>query len=302
MNTKVVKETRLATEARRGLHAPKKKRLPDVALGALFLVGLLILAYPIVSDYWNSLQQGKAVARYDDEVAKMTPEDFSAMWREVEAYNEELKSSMAGFHLSDEQLERYNSLLNLAGSGMMGHIEIAKLGVDLPVYHTVDDAVLQTGIGHIPGSSLPAGGEGTHVLLSGHRGLPTSTLFTNLDKLGEGDLFVLHVLDRTLTYQVDQIRIVEPHEVQDLDVVDGQDYVTLITCTPYAINTHRLLVRGHRVENVDTQYLPADAVRMDPVLVSSLVAAPILILLLTLYVTHVVRRRRRERSSEGEAS
>ena len=302
MSTKVVEDSRLAGEARRGLHAPKKKRLPDVMLGALFLVGVLILTYPIVSDYWNSIQQGRAVARYDDEVAKMTPEDFSAMWREVEAYNREIASSTAGFHLSDEQFERYNSLLNLAGAGMMGHIEIAKLGIDLPVYHTVEDPVLQTGIGHIPGSSLPAGGEDTHVLLSGHRGLPTSTLFTNLDKLGEGDLFTLHVLDRALTYQVDQIRIVEPHEVQDLDVVDGQDYVTLITCTPYAINTHRLLVRGHRVDNIDGQYLPADAVRMDPILVSSLVAAPILIVLFVLYVTHMVRRRRRERSSEGEAS
>ena len=301
MITNVVEEPRPADEARRGLRAsPKRKRIPDVALGVLFLVGLLLVLYPTVSGYINSVHQGRAIAQYDADVATMTAEDFSAIWREVEAYNQELGASAAGFHLSDDQMQRYQSLLNISGSGMMGYIEIPKIGVGLPIYHTVDDAVLQVGVGHIPGSSLPAGGEGTHVALSGHRGLPTSTLFTNLDKVEEGDVFSLHVLDRTLTYQVDQIRIVEPHEVQDLSIVDGQDYVTLITCTPYAINTHRLLVRGHRVDNVDAQYLPADAVRMDPILVSSLVAAPILILLSVLYVAHLVRRRGRNR--RGKAS
>ena len=303
MSENVAQDSRPAPAGRESRAPKKRKRWHDLLLAGVFLLGLGILLYPPISDYWNSLNQGRAIARYDDTVAHMSADDFTQIWRDVDTYNQELSESTAGFHLSNDQLAEYNSLLNPAGTGMMGHIEIPKIGVDLPIYHTVEDSVLQAGVGHIPGSSLPAGGEGTHVALSGHRGLPTSTLFTNLDKVSEGDVFVLHVLDRNLAYQVDQIRIVEPHEVHDLEIIDGQDYVTLITCTPYAINTHRLLVRGHRVDYVESQYLPADAVRMDPVLVSMFVSVPVLICLGALYVMHSRRKRTRATTShEGNAS
>ena len=177
---------------------------------------------------------------------------------------------------------------------MMGHIEISKIGVDLPIYHGVDEAVLQIGVGHIEQSSLPVGGEGTHTLLSGHRGLPTSHLFTDLDQLVEGDVFLLHVLNETLAYEVDQIRIVLPEEVNELAIAEGEDLCTLITCTPYAINTHRLLVRGHRVEYLNRAYVAADATIVDSLLVSSVVSVPIFaVLLVALFVRTRARKNRK---------
>lgn len=270
----------------------KRSRIPDLAFIAVFLGGMLVFFYPTISNYWNTLQQGRAIAGYTQTVNKMRPGEIQQTWDEAEAYNRELLSNPARYHLSHSQMQRYLSLLDIGKTGMMGHIEIEKLGVDLPIYHGTEDSVLQVGAGHVPGSSLPTGGEGTHTILSGHRGLPSAKLFTNLDELEEGDRFVLHVLDRDLAYQVDQIRVVEPKELSNLKIIPGQDYATLVTCTPYAINTHRLLVRGHRVPyGGDAGYVAADAVAMDPVMVSLAISVPVLGIIVAITVTHLRRRR-----------
>lgn len=272
--------------------AAKRSRIPDLAFIAVFVGGMLVFFYPTISNYWNTLQQGRAIAEYTQTVNKMRPGELQQTWDEAEAYNRELLSNPARYHLSHSQMQRYLSLLDIGKTGMMGHIEIEKLGVDLPIYHGTEDSVLQVGAGHVPGSSLPTGGAGTHTILSGHRGLPSAKLFTNLDELEEGDRFVLHVLDRDLAYQVDQIRVVEPKELSNLKIIPGQDYATLVTCTPYAINTHRLLVRGHRVPyGGDAGYVAADAVAMDPVMVSLAISVPVLGIIVAITVTHLRRRR-----------
>lgn len=279
----------------------KRSRIPDLAFIAVFLGGMLVFFYPTISNYWNTLQQGRAIAEYTQTVNKMRPGELQQTWDEAEAYNRELLSNPARYHLSHSQVQRYLSLLDVGKTGMMGHIEIEKLGVDLPIYHGTEDSVLQVGAGHVPGSSLPTGGAGTHTILSGHRGLPSAKLFTNLDELEEGDRFVLHVLDRDLAYQVDQIRVVEPKELSNLKIIPGQDYATLVTCTPYAINTHRLLVRGHRVPyGGDAGYVAADAVAMDPVMVSLAISVPVLGIIVAITVTHL-RRRRNQAGGKTEA-
>ena len=255
-----------------------------------------MLLYPAFSDYWNSLQHGYAIATYEATLSGMSDNERSAMLDEADAYNAELaSSSVMNWNLSESEIQEYMSVLNMAGSGMMGHIEIEKLGVDLPLYHTVDEAVLQIGVGHIPGSSLPSGGESTHAVLSGHRGLPTSKLFTELDRMQEGDLFFIYVLDRQLAYEVDQIRVVLPNEVSELKIEEGKDLVTLVTCTPYAINTHRLLVRGHRIDYDTGIYVMADATQMDRVLVSSVIATPLLMALLAYVLVRTSQRRARRK-------
>lgn len=279
----------------------KRSRIPDLAFIAVFVGGMLVFFYPTISNYWNTLQQGRAIAEYTQTVNKMHPGEIQQTWDEAEAYNRELLSNPARYHLSHSQMQRYLSLLDVGKTGMMGHIEIEKLGVDLPIYHGTEDSVLQVGAGHVPGSSLPTGGTGTHTILSGHRGLPSAKLFTNLDELEEGDRFVLHVLDRDLAYQVDQIRVVEPKELSNLKIIPGQDYATLVTCTPYAINTHRLLVRGHRVPyGGDAGYVAADAVAMDPVMVSLAISVPVLGIIVAITVTHL-RRRRNQAGGKTEA-
>ena len=264
----------------------KKGKLADALILVVFGVGLLVLLYPAISNYVNTLDQGRAIATYDSALAEMSTEDYSQAWAAADAYNEAItKYGISFAPLAEEYQEIYADTLDPAGTGMMGHIEISKIGVDLPIYHGVDEAVLQIGVGHIEQSSLPTGGESTHTLLSGHRGLPTSHLFTDLDQLEEGDVFLLHVLDKTLAYEVDQIRIVLPEEVNELAIVEGEDLCTLITCTPYAINTHRLLVRGHRVEYLNRAYVAADATIVDSLLVSSVVSVPIFaVLLVALFV------------------
>lgn len=269
-------------------------RLVNIALALVFLVGLGLLTYPSISQFYNSVTQGRAIAAYDDSLSRMTKRDFDAMWQEVEAYNAQITQAGISFKVLEEGLQRYNQLLDPAGIGMMGHIEIPAIGVDLPIYHGIEDTVLQIGVGHIPGTSLPAGGASTHSVFSGHRGLPTSKLFTDLDKVHEGDLFMVHVLDRTLAYEVDQIRIVLPNELDDLRIVEGEDLCTLVTCTPYAINTHRLLVRGHRTEYPYQGYVPADGVVLDPILAASIVSVPIFLGLFVYLVVQAARRRRME--------
>lgn len=224
-----------------------RKHLSTIVLVILLLIGLSLLLYPTVSDYWNSFHQTRAIATYAENVAALDNASYDAIWDAARQYNRNLCSRSNSFLLSEEQKAEYESLLDISGQGVMGYIEIPEIDVSLPIYHGTEDPVLQVAIGHLEWSSLPVGGESTHCVLSGHRGLPSAKLFTNLDKLREGDTFLLRVLDEILTYEVDQILIVEPQDTAALEIVEGQDYCTLVTCTPYAINTHRMLVRGTRV-------------------------------------------------------
>ena len=263
----------------------KKSSFVTAILIAALLAGALLLLYPTISDYWNSLHQSRAIASYAEQVADLDDNMYEQLWADARAYNETLGSSTSRFVMTDEQKKVYDALLNIAGNGVMGYIEIPKIKCNLPIYHGTDESVLQIAIGHVQGSSLPVGGAGTHCVLSGHRGLPRAKLFTDIDQLTEGDVFLLRVLDETLTYEVDQIRTVLPDELDDLAIEEGKDYCTLVTCTPYGINSHRLLVRGHRVENqasASTIRVTADAMQIEPLLIASLVAVPMLLVLLVM--------------------
>jgi len=273
----------------------KKGTFSTIILILVFLVGLSLLLYPTVSDYWNSLHQSRAVAGYTEAVANLDDDIYEALWENAQDYNEKLFQSHHALSLSEEERPEYEAQLNVSGDGIIGYIEIAKLNCSLPIYHGTDEAILQSAIGHIEGSSLPVGGENTHCILSGHRGLPSARLFTNLDQMTEGDTFILKVLDETLTYEVDQIRIVEPYEVDGLAIEAGKDYCTLVTCTPYGINTHRLLVRGHRVENREgakNVRVTADAAQIGPMAVAPLVAVPILLIVLIVLFISIGRKKR----------
>ena len=260
----------------------KSNRVVTLLLVLALLAGLSLLLYPTVSDYWNSLHQTRAIAGYAENVAQLDRTEYEEMWADAQRYNSTLPDRENAFALTEEQKQEYESLLNTSGNGVMGIVEIPEIGCTLPIYHGTDDAVLQIAVGHLEWSSLPVGGEGTHCVLSGHRGLPSAKLFTNLDQLAVGDRFLLRVLDETLTYEVDQILIVEPQEVAALGITEGKDYCTLVTCTPYGINTHRLLVRGHRVEN-DAQAkavrVTADALQIEPLLVAPIAAIPLIVIL-----------------------
>ncbi len=263
-----------------------KSRIVTVVLAVMLIVGLSLLLYPLVSDYWNDLHQSKAIAQYAENVAQMDEAAYNKILQDAADYNAELKNKSRKYNLTESELKVYNSMLNVAGNGVMGYVEVPCIGVSLPIYHGVDEAVLQIAIGHIEWSSLPIGGEGTHSAISGHRGLPSAKLFTDLDKVKKKDLFVVRVLNEVYTYEVDQIRIVSPDDVKDLEIEDGKDYCTLVTCTPYGINSHRLLVRGHRVENVEitqTVRVIADATQIEPLIMAPIVAIPMLIAF-TLYV------------------
>lgn len=271
-----------------------KRNLSNIILVSIFLIGLSLLLYPTFSDYWNSFHQSRAIASYAEAVAQVDDDTYVKMLEAARAYNEKLAGSEQSWTLSEEEREEYYELLNVAGSGIMGYIEIPSINVSLPIYHGVDEAVLQIAIGHIEGSSLPVGGLGSHCVLSGHRGLPSAKLFTNLDQLVEGDVFMIRVLDETLTYEVDQIRIVEPTDLSALEREDGKDYCTLVTCTPYGVNSHRLLVRGHRIENLKESSsirVTADATQIDPVIVAPVVAIPILLLLLIWLLVYYRKRK-----------
>lgn len=243
------------------------------------------MLYPAVSNYWNSLHQSQAVASYAEIVANMDEAGYKRLWNEAQQYNQTLPAQVNRYLVSGRRWEQYMRLISVPGSDVMGYIEIPSVKVSLPIYHGVDEAMLQAGVGHIPGTSLPVGGPGTHCVLSGHRGLPSARLFTSLDRLEPGEIFMLRVLKETLTYEVDQTSIVLPDELQDIEIEPGRDHCTLQTCTPYGANTHRLLVRGHRVENralADGMRVTADALQVDPIIVAPVLAAPILLVLLVL--------------------
>ena len=268
----------------------KGSTITTVILVLLFVIGLSLLLYPALSDYWNSLHQSAAISDYAENVADLSKENYDELWTAAKSYNASLVPRFNAFLLTDEQKEQYDSLLNVSGLGIMGYIEIPEINCSLPIYHGTDESVLQIAVGHISWSSLPTGGESTHCVLSGHRGLPSAKLFTNLDKLTEGSTFMLRVLDEVLTYEVDQILTVLPDEVDALQIVEGEDLCTLVTCTPYGINSHRLLVRGHRIENVETAKnvrATADAIQIEPLIVAPAVAVPFLILLtIPLFTKH----------------
>jgi sortase A len=242
-----------------------------------------LLLYPSFSDYWNSLHQSQAISVYADQVAALEKEDYRHILAAAEEYNRSLLLRENQYALSDQQRREYPKMLDLGGNGVMGYIEIPSINCSLPIYHGIDEAVLQVAIGHIEWTSLPTGSESTHCVFSGHRGLPSAKLFSELDKLKEGDLFMLRVLDELFTYQVDRILIVEPNQVDALLVEEGKTLCTLVTCTPYGVNTHRMLVRGHRVENPKQALqvrITADAIQVDPLVVAPIVAVPLLLVVL----------------------
>lgn len=269
----------------------------------ILLAGLSLLLYPTVSDYWNSLHQSRAIASYAEQVAEIDSDTYEQLWVDVQAYNQSLIGKVGRYDMTDEERTKYESLLNVSGNGIIGYIEIPSIKCSLPIYHGTDEAILQIAVGHIEGTSLPVGGSGTHCVLSGHRGLPSARLFTDLDKMVVGDTFLMRVLDETLTYEVDQIRIVLPYEMDDLEIEEGKDYCTLVTCTPYGINTHRLLVRGHRIDNIEeamTVRVTADAIQIEPLLVAPVVAIPILLLLLILLLLPGQPRKRHGGDADEE--
>ena len=254
-----------------------------------------MLLYPSFADWWNSFHQTQAIATYSEQVADIDDEKYEEIWNAAWDYNQSLLKRTNSYLLSDAQKAEYDSLLDVGGTGVMGYIEIPSIKVALPIYHGTDEAVLQVAVGHLEWTSLPVGGESTHCVVSGHRGLPSAKLFTDLDQMQVGDTFIFRILDEVLTYEVDQIRIVEPSDTSELSIIKGKDLCTLITCTPYGINSHRMLVRGHRVDNAEEARVvrvTADATQIEPIIVAPIVAAPMLLVLLVILMIPKPKKRR----------
>ncbi|MCR4903954.1 MAG: class C sortase [Butyrivibrio sp.] len=270
-----------------------RKHLPTIFFLVVLIVGICIMAYPSVSNYINSLHQSSAIANYTQALESLTEEDYTAFWDAAEKYNEVLASKATNFNLTDEEMEEYNSILDPTGTGIMGYLEIESIGVNLPIYHGTEESVLAIGIGHIPGTSFPTGTESTHTILSGHRGLPSSKLLTDLDQMIVGDTFLLHIMDQTFAYEVDQINIVLPEETESLGIYEDKDYVTLVTCTPYGVNSHRLLVRGRRVDyNEETRLIvPADASKYKTYVVVPFVAIPMLLVVFVIFMISTAKKK-----------
>ena len=275
-----------------------KKNGLTLILLLILLIGAGLIAYPSFANWWNSFHQSRAVASYAETAANMNTEEYERIISKSQAYNRKLSRSGILWTLDEDEEKEYKEQLDIGTSGIMGYIDIPKIDVMLPIYHGIEESILQVAVGHIPGTSLPVGGKGSHCVVSGHRGLPSARLFTDIDKLVEGDTFTITVLNKTLTYEVDQIRTVLPTDLSDLQIEKGKDYVTLVTCTPYGINTHRLLVRGHRIENADGDAsVIADALQIEPIYIAPFIAVPILILLIIgmFIMTGMRTRRRREK-------
>lgn len=272
-----------------------RKHASTMILILILVVGLSLMLYPSFSNWWNEAHQSRAIAAYSQEVSKLDENRYDELWQQAWEYNRSLVGRENAYLLDDSQKAEYERLLDVSGMGIMGYIEIPSLKVSLPIYHGTEESVLQVAVGHLEWTSLPVGGESTHCVLSGHRGLPSAKLFTDLDRLVVGDRFRLGVLDQVLTYEVDQILIVEPQDTEALLIEEGKDLCTLVTCTPYSINTHRLLVRGHRVEtekDAKNVRVTSDAIQIEPYLVAPVVAAPILLVLL---LGLLIPRRRNKR-------
>ena len=264
----------------------KKKwmsRLMTLLIVVVFVAGLSFLLYPTVSNLWNQAHQSRAIATYTEQVEKLDDSENKKMLKAARKYNKSLLKKSDHWKLSKKDKKKYESLLDVSGTGIMGYIEVPKIDCSLPIYHGTDEGALKIAIGHLEGSSLPVGGKSTHCVLSGHRGLPSARLFTDLDQMEEGDIFILNILGRKLAYEVDQIKVVLPEEMSDLEIEEGKDLCTLVTCTPYGINTHRLLVRGHRVANreeAEAVRVTADAMQVDNRIVAACIAVPVLLILL----------------------
>ena len=258
----------------------KHKTVLFLTLG--FLTGICILLYPAFSDFWNTKTQSRAIVNYESVLENLDPKDYTEIFNKAHDYNKALYQT--DFPLTDfKQVPGYDDTLRITENDMIGYLKIARIGVELPIYHGTSDEVLNRGVGHLEGTSLPVGGENTHAVMSAHRGLPSSKLFTDLDHMELGDTFQIVVLDQVLTYQIDSIKVIEPTDVSDLQIIEGGDYCTLFTCTPYGINTHRLLVRGIRIETIKEKpviYVSNEAFRIEPLLVTPAVAAPMLLVLL----------------------
>ena len=275
-----------------------KEQKVNLILCLIILIGIGLLSYPSVADWWNSFHQSRAIASYATAVSQLDSEEFDRMFEEAEEYNRRLAVTGIKWSMTEGEIQEYNRILDISDSGIMGYIDIPKLRQTLPIYHGTDDKVLQIAIGHLAGTSFPVGGESTHCVVSGHRGLPSARLFTDLDQLVVGDIWTMTILNRTVTYEVDQIRIVEPEDLSELQIAEGKDYCTLLTCTPYGINSHRLLVRGHRIPNLDGDAnVMADAMLVDRTLVAIAVAAVMLLILLMYFAVTSSKwyRDRRER-------
>ena len=277
-----------------------KKHLVNLILFGIILIGLGLLAYPTFADWWNSFHQARAIQTYAKAVSNLDREEYDRIIAEAEEYNRKLTEKGAIWNMTKEQLREYNKMLTIDESGIMGYIDIPKINVKLPIYHGINDEVLKVAIGHIEGTSLPVGGDGSHCVLSGHRGLPSARLFTDLDKVAEGDTWTLTVLDRTYTYECDQIRVVEPTDLSTLGMEPGKDYCTLVTCTPYGVNTHRLLVRGHRIANASGEAnVIADAILIESVYIAPFIAVPMLVVLIIEMLIVTGRRRRKKAAVEA---
>ncbi len=261
----------------------KNGRISNWVLIGIMILGLAILGYPSFADWWNSYHQAQSIHNYVRAVTSMNTEDYDRLFAEADEFNAWLRTQSNRYVMSDEAKERYSRTLDVTGTGIMGYIDIPKVNISYPLYHGTNEEVLQIAIGHIEGTSLPVGGKGTHTALSGHRGLPSARLFTDIDQLVVGDTFMLQILDRTLTYEVDLVSVVLPEELQHLEIDPEQDYCTLVTCTPYGVNTHRLLVRGHRVENAAAEVrVVADAIQIRAEYVAPLVMIPMLTVMLVI--------------------
>ena len=266
-----------------------------------FLIGISVLLYPSFSNYWNSKTQSRAIVDYESVLEHLEPKDYSAIFQAAYDYNEALRAVEIPL-MHYEEVPGYYDTLKIEGTSIIGYVKIDKIGVELPVYHGTSEQVLNRGVGHLEGSSLPVGGESTHSVMSAHRGLPSAKLFTDLDRLEMGDTFQVVVLDQVLTYQVDQINVITPHEIDDLQIVEGKDYCTLFTCTPLGINTHRLLVRGIRIETITEKpviYVANEAFRIEPLLVTPAVAAPMMFVFL---IHLMVKYREPPKKKEGESN
>ncbi|MBR3767915.1 MAG: class C sortase [Clostridia bacterium] len=271
-----------------------KKHGTTVLLIIIFIVGMVLLLYPTLSNWWNEQHQSRAIASYSETIEKLDKSKIDEFITGAREFNQIIKSKRGLPSLTEDEMKIYNSVLDITNTGVMAYIEIPTIDVSLPVYHSVSDDVLQVAVGHIEWSSLPIGGESTHCVLSGHRGLPSAKLFTNLDRLVIGDIFMLHILDTTITYQVDQVLIVEPEDISTLKIDEGKDLCTLVTCTPYGINSHRLLVRGTRIDNIEEApviNVISEAGQIDPLIIAPIVATPLLLMLL-IYVLVKYRKKK----------
>lgn len=271
----------------------KKKRIYVWLLILSLIAGLVLLLYPSFANYINELHGSKAISEYSGTVSNMDRSRYEEIIQSARDYNQALFSRTSAYYLDEDETADYLSQLDVDGRGIMGYIEIPTIEVSLPIYHGTDDRVLQTAVGHLDWTSLPVGGESTHCVLSGHRGLPNAKLFTNLDKLAEGDIFMLRILNEVLTYEVDQILIVLPEDASALHIENGQDYCTLLTCTPYGINSHRLLVRGHRIANTakaNSVHITSEALVVATTVVAAILTGPLFLLMMIISVHRSKKR------------